>query len=146
MKKMNCYKVSCIFSVLCNPINFSRYDSGFLRFDKYNYEVVREIIQDIYEEYKSYFQHQVPLFTKKIAPGVGLAEKPIHAYRYMDDFGINRCEIVADALLEANDNNDESPEARMQYIAQHFERLEIDLEHPYLNPGSEDIYTPLNIA
>jgi hypothetical protein len=49
--------------------------------------------------------------------------------------GENRCEIVADALLEAHQNSDESQHARMHYIIQYFERFGLDVERSYLNPN-----------
>lgn len=144
--QLNANKVSFIFNVLHNPSNYGRYDSGFLRFDKDNYEIVRQVIQSVYVENESHFQNQVPLFTKVLAPGLALAEKPNkYEFKFLDDFGINRCQIVANALLEAHQKGDESPEYRMAAILKHFDLLGIDLERPYLNPNSEDIYTPLDL-
>jgi hypothetical protein len=79
-----------------------------------------------------------------LAPGLGLAEKPEQEFLFPEGFGLNRCQIVANALLEAHKNGDQSKEARMKYILKHFEHFKIDLERPYLNPNSEDIYTPLD--
>lgn len=53
---------------------------------------------------------------------------------------MNRCQIVANALLEAWQQGEESPEARMISILQHFSLLGIELQRPYLNANSEDIY------
>jgi hypothetical protein len=141
---LNAINVPFTFNVLHNPLNYERYDSGFLRINKDSYELIWPVLQAAHTENKSQFKNQVPMFTKLIAPGLGLAERPEYEFRFMDDFGMNRCQIVANALLEAHKNGDESKEARMKYILQHFENLGIDLERPYLNPNSEDIYTPLD--
>jgi hypothetical protein len=141
--KLNAIEVSFSFQVLHNPLNYGRYNSGVLRFNNDSYELVREVLQNFYIENKSNFQPQVPLFTKVLAPGIGLAERPVYRFGSKESFGINRCQIVANALLEAHKNGDESPKTRMKYILQHFDHLGIDLECPYLNPNSEDIYTPL---
>jgi hypothetical protein len=144
--RMNAIKASFIFYVLHNPANYNRYDSGFLKFEKINFKSVLQVLQSVYAENKSHFQNQVPLFTKVLAPGLGLAEKPDYEFKFLDDFGMNRCEIVADALLEAHKNGDESPETRMEYILKHFQKFGIDIERTYLNPNAEDIYTPLDSA
>ncbi|NEQ83607.1 MAG: hypothetical protein F6K26_26460, partial [Moorea sp. SIO2I5] len=147
-KKLNEVEMPFIFKVLHNPLNYQRYDSAMLQFHRSNYKLFRSIIQTIYSEIESHFKPQVPIFTKAIAPGIGLAEHPYYQllFNYVETFGMNRCQIVANALVEAHKNGDESPEARMKYIIQHFERMGIDLERPYLNPGSEDIYTPLDVT
>jgi HopA1 effector protein family len=145
-EQLNVAKIPFDFNVLYNPSSYGQYNSGILRINKNSYEVTRQILQTVYVENKLHFQAHIPIFTKVLAPGLSLAERPKNEFRFLEGFGLNRCKIVAKALLEAHQKDDESPEARIQYITQHFERLEIDLEHPYLNPGSEDIYTPLNIA
>jgi hypothetical protein len=144
--RLNAIKEPFTFKVLYNPLNYRRYDSGILQFSRTSYELVRQVLQAIYAENKSHFQPQVPLFTKVLAPGIGLAEDldPEVQFRFRETFGQNRCQIVANALLEAHQNGDQSPEARMTAICKHFDLLGIDLERPYLNPNSEDIYTPLD--
>jgi len=144
--RLNAIKVPFTFEVLYNPLNYRRYDSGVIRFDNDSYELVRQVLQTVYAENKSHFQNQVPLFTKILAPGIGLAEHPDPEmqFSYQERFGKNRCQIIANALLEAHKIGDESPEARMKAILKHFDRFAIDLERPYLNPNSEDIYTPLD--
>jgi hypothetical protein len=57
---------------------------------------------------------------------------------------MNRCQIVANGLLKAWLEGDNSPEARMNAIRGQFSDLGIDLEHPYLNANSEDIYALLD--
>jgi hypothetical protein len=79
-----------------------------------------------------------------IAPGLAIAEEPDCQLVGLESFGMNRCQIVANALLEAWQQGDESPEARMTLIFQHFSRVGIELQRPYLNANSEDIYTPLD--
>lgn len=150
--KLNEVKVPFAFEVLDNPLNYKLYNSGFLKFpfnpdESYQYqEILLPVLQTIYAENKSHFREQVPIFTKVLAPGIGLAEHPASELKFTNQqqFGENRCEIVANAMLEAHQNGDESKEARLEYIKQHFERLGLDIERPYLNPNSEDIYTPLD--
>ena len=142
--QLNKIEIPFVFNVLYNPSYYGRYDSGFLRIQKNSYEMVWPVLQSIHRENQSYFQNQVPIFTKMLASGLALAEKPEKEFFFPEGFGVNRCQIVANALIKAHENGDESPEARMKYILKYFENSGIDIERPYLNPNSEDIYTPLN--
>ncbi|MBW4552868.1 MAG: hypothetical protein KME35_17420 [Aphanocapsa sp. GSE-SYN-MK-11-07L] len=132
------------FKVLYNPSDYDRYDSGVLYFDKSDYETVRQVVQIVYTESQAQFQPEIPLFTKRLAPGLALAEEPDQKFAAQESFGMNRCQIVTNGLLEAGRKGDHSPEARMVAIRQQFSLLGIDLLYPYLNAKSEDIYTPFD--
>ncbi|NEQ10437.1 MAG: hypothetical protein F6K37_32270 [Moorea sp. SIO4E2] len=144
--QLNDIKLPFTFMTLYNPSNYGRYDAGMLRFAPEDYELVRPVLQNVYAENQLHFHNQIPIFTKMLAPGLALAESPKQQIRSVEDFGMNRCQIIANALMEAHKKGDESPEARMKYILKQFEQYGIDLERPYLNPGSEDIYTPLDVT
>ena len=134
------------FKVLYNPAYYHCYDSAILSFDSRDYQAIFPILQSIYLEHQSYFQPEVPLFTKVLAPGLGLAEAPEEKFFEQDNFGRNRCRIVTNGLLAAYQQGDESPQVRMREIRQQFSLMKIKLHHPYLNPKSEDIYKPLDLA
>ena len=131
------------FKVLYNPSEYGRYDSGVLYFECSHYQVVREVLQAVYRANRFHFQTEVPLFTKLLAPGMSLAEEPNSKFAAQESFGMNRCRIVANGLLEVWQNGKNSPEERMESIRQHFSRLGIELQRPYLNANSEDIYSAL---
>ncbi len=145
-EKLNEVAVPFSFKVLYNPADYERYDSGVLYFEKDNYELVRQVLSDIYEENKSYFKSEIPLFTMELAPGLGLAEEPDKKFASQESFGMNRCQIIANGLLKAWQQGDNSTEGRMRAILEQFSLLEIDLQRPYLNANSEDVYIkPLGI-
>jgi HopA1 effector protein family len=134
------------FKVLYNPSDYGRYDSGVLYFEKINYQPFLQILQTVYTENQSYFQAEVPLFTKLLAPGLALAEEPDRKFTIQESFGMNRCQIVANGLLEARQKGEESPENRLKSVFEQFSLLGIDWQRPYLNSNSEDIYAPLNLC
>jgi hypothetical protein len=152
--ELNKLEIMFRFKVLHNPLNYRLNNSGILQIFSYEYnsdlykEAILPVLQKIYTENKEHFNSKIPIFNKKLAPGIGLAERPHSGIKFKHtlDSEVSYCEFVANALLEAHQNGDESPEARMQYIYQHFDRLGIDLERSYLNPGYEDVYTPLNLS
>ncbi|KYC38057.1 hypothetical protein WA1_37520 [Scytonema hofmannii PCC 7110] len=144
-RRLNEIALPFTFKALYNPSIYRRYDSAVLYFEKSRYEVVRPILEAVYTEQRSQFQPQVPLFTKWLAPGLALAEEPDQKFAEIESFGMNRCLIVANALLEAWQQEDDSTEGRMNRILNHFLLLGIDVQRSYLNANSEDIYTPLDL-
>lgn len=145
-EKLNEIQIPFTFKVLYNPSDYDRYDSGVLYFDKSDYETVRSVVQTVYTQNQAQFQPEVPLFTKLLAPGLALAEEPDQKFAAQESFGMNRCQIVTNGLLEAWQKGDASPEGRMVAVRQHFSLLGIDLQHPYLNAKSENIYTSLDLC
>ncbi|MBD2436075.1 T3SS effector HopA1 family protein [Nostoc sp. FACHB-110] len=132
------------FQVLYNPCAYGRYDSGILYFEREDYPAIHQILQAVYAEFQADFQPEIPLFTKFLAPGLSLAEEPIQKFAAQESFGMNRCQIVAHALLEVWQKGKDAIEERMKSIEKHFEMNSVDLQRPYLNPSSDDIYYPLN--
>ncbi|WP_414530581.1 T3SS effector HopA1 family protein [Nodularia chucula] len=145
-QRLNELKIYFTFKVLYNPHDYGRYDSGVLYFEKTDYQIVREVLQVVYQENKLNMQPEIPLFTMQLAPGLGLAEEPDQKFAEQESFGMNRCQILSNGLLASWNQGDESSETKMQAILQQFTWLGIDLEHPYLNANSENIYTPLELA
>ncbi|XHR81064.1 MAG: T3SS effector HopA1 family protein [Gloeotrichia echinulata GP01] len=133
------------FKVLYNPKDYGRHDSGVLYFDKRDYEAVRQVVKNVYTEHQTHFNSEIPLFTKQLAPGLGLAEEPDQKFAEKESFGMNRCQIIANGLLTAWHQGDDSPDGRMQAIFDQFSRLGIDLQRSYLNANSQDIYALLGV-
>ena len=143
-QQLNAAAIAFNFQVLHNPSAYGRYDSGVLSFEREDYPAVRKILQAVYTEHQSHFHRQIPLFTKFLAPGLSLAEEVSQKFAAQESFGMNRCQIVANALLEVWQQGKDSTHERMKAIHLHFSQFGIDLDRPYLNPCSEDIYFPIN--
>ncbi|MEH1997367.1 MAG: T3SS effector HopA1 family protein [Nostoc sp.] len=144
-RELNNILIPFTFKTLYNPGDYGRYDSGVLYFEKSNYEAVRQVLETVYAQTKAHFHADVPLFTKFLAPGLGLAEEPDRKFADQESFGMNRCQIVANGLLEAWHSLNDSPQGRMTSILKQFSLLGIELLRSYLNANSVDIYTPLNL-
>ncbi len=143
---LNQAQIPFSFKALYNPSEYNRYDSAVLYFDRSHYASVRQVLQSLYREHCIYFREATPLFTKTLAPGLALAEEPAQKLATQESFGMNRCQLIANGLLVARRSEDESPERRMAAILEQFSLLGIALEYAYLNPNSEDIYTPLDLC
>lgn len=145
-QELNELAIPFSFKVLYNPKEYGRYDSGVLYFDKRDYEAVRKVCQIVYTGHQSHFNSEIPLFTKQLAPGLGLAEEPDQKFAEKESFGMNRCQIVANGLLKAWYQGNDSTEGRMQAIYEQFYTLGIDLQRVYLNANSEDIYRRVELG
>ncbi len=139
-EKLNQVAVPFSFKALYNPADYGRYDSGVLYFETHYYELVQPVLLDIYGENQSHFQPEIPLFTMELAPGLGLAEEPDQKFASQESFGLNRCQIIANGLLGAWQQAENSPEVKMKAILEQFSLLGIDVKRPYLNASSQDIY------
>jgi hypothetical protein len=143
-QQLNAIEVPFTFKCLYDSAQYERYDSGLLNIEFDRYPQVKTILETIYQEYQTHFTPEIPLFTKFLAPGVSLAEELAAKDSPEDSFGKHRCQILAQALIQAWQNGRESPEERMRAIEQHFSQAAIDLKHPYLTFNSQNIYTPLH--
>ncbi len=143
--ELNLAQVPFHFKVLYNPTDYDRYDSGVLYIQRGYYSKVYSVLQHIYPQHQQYFRSQIPLFTKQIAPGLAIAEEPDQKFGAFESFGLNRCQIVANALILAH-KQDLHPDAKLDAIVSEFEQMGISLEYPFLNPHSVDIYPVLELA
>jgi hypothetical protein len=144
-QRLNKIAVPFIFKALYNPDDYVRYDSAVLYFQKHEYPTVYPVLQAVYLEERSHFKAEIPLFTKQLAPGLGLAEEPDRKFSEQESFGTHRCQILANGLLETWSSENDSPQKRMDAILQNFSLMQVDLQCPYLNANSEDIYTQLDV-
>jgi hypothetical protein len=142
-QQLNKMAIPFSFKVLYNPKEYDRYDSGVLYFEKSHYDRIRQVMTAVYLENESYFKLEVPLFTMQLAPGLGLAEEPDQKFAVAESFGMNRCQIVAQGLLQATEQGFNTASGRILAILSQFSRLNIDLQRVHLNAFSTDVYTSL---
>lgn len=142
-QQLNNIDIPFTFKILYNPDEYPRYDAGILNFKREQYTMIRPILQKIYQENQSCFGTEIPLLTKFLAPGLSLAEEPDNKKALQNGFGKHRCQIIAGALLEAWQNGNNSVRDRLKFLLQYFSTSGINLNFPYLNGNSKDIYLPL---
>jgi HopA1 effector protein family len=144
--ELNIAQIPFNFKVLYNPTDYNRYDPGVLYIQRRYYPVVHTLLQQIYPQCQQYFKPEIPLFTKQIAPGLAIAEEPNQKFGESESFGLNRCQIVANALIQATKVGNTSPEAKLATIMGDFAAMGISLEYPFLNANSVDTYPGLNLS
>lgn len=140
-EQLNHLAIPFSFKVLADPDAYNRLDAAVLQIAQHQYGMVYPVLQAIYPSVRSQLQPAVPLFTKPLAAGLGLAEEPESEPA---EFGLNRLQWVAEALLSAWRAGDESPANRLRAIQHQFAQHGIDWQRPYLNPQRQDLYTALD--
>jgi HopA1 effector protein family len=139
-RELNEINIPFSFKVLYNPKEYNRFDSGVLYFNGQHYEAVARVLAGVYAKCRSHFVNKIPLFTKQIALGLGVAEEPDQKFVDRESFGMNRCQIVANGLLESFQRGQNLYPDKMNEIMNQFSSVDIGLQHPHINSGSQDIY------
>jgi HopA1 effector protein family len=117
------------FAILHDPALFHRYDAGTLELSQSHYQLVQPVLAEIYQTYQAAFSTPVPLFSKQLAPGLGLVETPTN----LDTFGMDRCHLVATGLVLAIDRGQTSSAEKLHLIEQEFGSAGVNLQQPHLN-------------
>ena len=119
-----------------HPARFTRCDSTILYIDKSDYVSAREILERIYPKLIPHLKIGTPVFAKPISFGLGIAEDPSSGA----SFGLHRCKILAEGIVRAFEQNQRTLNEHLETVINCFAENKINLEKPYLNPGSDDNY------
>lgn len=117
----------------------NRPDAISLTFSKAHYSKIQPLLGPLYQKQQARYRPEIPLFAKFLAPGLALAEHPRQTFTPCESFGLNRYQIVAEGLLTAWRQQQNNASERINAIRQSFASRSIDLDCPYLNPGSKDL-------
>jgi hypothetical protein len=132
----NALRVPFQFKTLRYRSQYTRADSAVL-FVGWRYAgIALRLAFDIYPEVKPYLKPYTPLFAKKLAPGLGLAEDPANG----QSFGMSRCNLLAQAMVNAYNKQQQSQEARISELRALFKLAGLSLDKPYLSLSSVDHY------
>jgi hypothetical protein len=124
------------FKCLKKCASYTRADAGVLYFDKRFFFEVYPILQTIFTEIERYLRPEVPLFTLKLANGVGFAENPPEEN---ESFGTTRSKLIAEAIVKTF--VEETPkEKQLEKVLELIGSVGFDIEKFYLNPFSRFPY------
>jgi HopA1 effector protein family len=129
------------FAILHNPELFYRYDAGTLWLSQAGYFATRMILAQIYRSHQAQFFSNIPIFSKQLAPGLGLVEVPTTSVT----FGMQRCELIATGLLTAMAKSQTLAADKLHLVRQEFADANIDWRQPYLNSSASDADDPYAI-
>jgi hypothetical protein len=81
-----------------HPRAYDRTDAGVIYVAQAQYEAATHLLAKIYGELRPFMRPTVPALTKQVRPGLGIAHDPDDG----DSYGMNRCRIIAEAIIEAS--------------------------------------------
>jgi hypothetical protein len=122
--------------VLNDPVRFNRCDAGVVYVRKRDYAPAADLLCQVYRGIASDLLPPTPAFSKRLAPGLGLAEDPGE----VASFGEDRCRLLADGIIRAHEQGRRSVADRLEAVADRFVEAGLSLEQPFLNAGSHDAY------
>jgi hypothetical protein len=122
--------------VLDDPGQFDRCDSAVVYVPKAACREAAGLLAGVYWGVSPHLKPETPVFTKRLAPGVGLAEDPGRS----ESFGQHRCRLLAEGMVRSHERGTRSLDERLRIVAECFEEEGLSLTTPYLNPRSTDPY------
>ena len=125
--------------VLIDPDLYTRCDAGVLYTPKQREAELAELLPSLHAAVAAHLRPGTPALTKPLAEGLAVAEDPATH----DSFGMDRCGLLAEALVRAYERGRESPAERAELVEQVFGERGVAFERPYLNPASADEYESL---
>ena len=134
--RFNRFQVPFRFKCLAVRELYDRFDAGVLFVGRRRWDIASLLVAELYGRMKHTLGADVPAFTKRLAPGLGLAEDP----GTNESFGMSRCRLVADALWRAANSGQQSEPQRIEAIRATFTQAGIAPDRPWLSPGSKDQY------
>jgi hypothetical protein len=134
--ELNRYLVPYRMKALNDAALYTRTDSMVLYCAKRYFDIVYRILLLMPESISSSLERSVPLFSKYLLPGIGLAEDPNTG----ESFGMHRCRLVAEGIFDAWQLGHQSVAARLRAVAARFAMNGFEIDAPYLNPGSRNLF------
>lgn len=131
-RTLNALAVPFRTKVLTDPASYVRADAGVLYLERRHFHRVRAALLQVHAGVAPMLRDSVPMFTRHLAPGLGVAEDPGNGL----SFGQSRCRAIASGLVSAF----ESGAAREEAVAAACAERGIDAARPYLDRGAPDIY------
>ena len=134
--RLNRFQVPFRFKCPVCPSLFDRRDSGVLYVPWRFLQIAARCVASLLPSVEELQEDDVPLFTKRVSRGVGMAEDPGE----LRSFGQYRCELMAEGLVDAWQGRQTGSTVvhSVDAIVQRFQNAGVTLQQPWLNLGSHD--------
>ena len=135
-RELNRLRVPFRMKCMSRPADYVRSDASVLYVGSRYVQCVARVVRDLPDFLGDQLHSPVPLFTKMLQAGIGVAEEP----KSGASFGQHRCRLLAEGMIAAFDAGSQDPQRRFDAVKQRFELEGIPLDRPYLSPGHVDTY------
>ena len=136
---LNRARVPFRLKVVDHPLRFGRCDAAVLYVGADAIRGRARLFRRLMDAASGWLEPRTPVFTRQVAPGVGLGEERGDA---AESFGMRRCGLLAEGLVDAHERRIRDVEGRLRVVEHHFVEAGIDLDAPHLEEGSVDDYFP----
>ena len=123
--------------VLNHPAGFTRCDAAVLYLRRRDFEPARAALREVVSACRPHLRGDAPAFTKPLGRGVAVGE---HLPSHGESFGMSRCRLLAEGIVAAHERRAASLDDRVYEVARCFAGRGLDVDLPYLAPGSRDDY------
>lgn len=135
---LNEWRAPFTLKVMLRPEDRDRRDTVVLYLPRDLRRVLFQLMEKLPARMLALLRPGVPLFTKPLCEGVGLAESPPSG----ESFGMHRCRLLAESIVDAWLDGRQDVEARWSAFERRFDAEGLSLARAYLNAGGEDVYEP----
>jgi hypothetical protein len=125
-----------------DPRGYARSDAGVLYLDDESVAVAGETIAAAHAALRFALRDEVPLFARRLAPGLAFAESPPTG----DSFGLHRCDLIAEGLVRAFERGADGLDARIAVVRERLIEYGFDLAAFERNPASRYPYRFADVA
>jgi hypothetical protein len=114
-----------------HAIRLDRCDAAVLYLPGEVFRSLREGLGEIGSALVACLRPDIPAFTLELVPGVGLAEDDGAS----ESFGVRRCELVAEGIVRAHEQEIAGTGARLEAVAARLAEDGVRIDEPYLSPA-----------
>jgi HopA1 effector protein family len=141
-ERLNRFHIPFRFKCPRDQSYFDRRDAAVFYIARRFFPLTMRLVSEFYARAKPFLNADTPLFSKILAPGLGLAEDPGTG----ESFGLNRSRLLSESICIAYGKDLQTQKARFEELTALFHRHRLDLSRPYLSPDSKDDYDlmPIN--
>lgn len=132
---LNRFQVPFQVKAPISPGLYGRTDAVVLYVGARFFDITARIISSIRE--RGALAPAVPLFTKRLWPGIGVAVEPGTG----ESFGSHRCRLAAEGIVDAWRQGKQDVPARLTAAAARFAAAGLDITRPYLGAGWVDLFS-----
>jgi hypothetical protein len=133
---LNEWRAPFTLKVMLRPEDRDRRDAVVLYLPRDLQPILFQLMEKLPARMLALLRPGVPLFTKPLSEGVGLAESPPSG----ESFGMHRCRLLAESIVDAWLDGRQDVEARRRAFERRFDAEGLSLGRAHLNPVGEDVY------
>ena len=123
--------------LLTDPAGYGRRPGADLLLARSDFAAAITLQKPLLRALGAHLRDGAPAFSRPVARGLALVEEPQGGD---ESFGEHRCRLLAEAIVAADASGLITEDERLRAVRERFAAERVDLDAPYLQPGSIDAY------